>query len=115
MKLLFDHNLSPSLVRRLGEVFPGSDHVFSLRLHEEPDTAIWEFARRAGFIVVSKDADLAEVTMQKGFPQKLVWLRIGNCTKNDIEQLLRNQQAAVSALADDPERGILSLFKKRVE
>ena len=37
MKLLFDHRLSPTLVARLGELFPESDHVWHLGLHDVPD------------------------------------------------------------------------------
>lgn len=36
MKLLFDHHLSPSLVRRLRDLFPGSEHVWNLGLDEAP-------------------------------------------------------------------------------
>jgi len=32
MKLLFDQNVSPTLVGHLNDVFPGSAHVFSLDL-----------------------------------------------------------------------------------
>ena len=81
MKLLFDHNVSPDLIRRLSDLFPGSDHVYHLSLHEEDDPVVWNYAREHGFIVVSKDADFSELSMVKGFPPKLLWLRIGNCRR----------------------------------
>jgi len=34
VKLLYDHNLSPKLVRHLADLFPNSDHLFPLHLHE---------------------------------------------------------------------------------
>ncbi|TXL70998.1 hypothetical protein FHP25_32160 [Vineibacter terrae] len=37
MKLLFDHNLSPALPRRLAEVFPGSMHVAAIGLTHASD------------------------------------------------------------------------------
>jgi predicted nuclease of predicted toxin-antitoxin system len=40
VKLLFDQNVSPDLVRRLADLFPGSEHVFNLELHEVDDGAI---------------------------------------------------------------------------
>lgn len=110
MKLLFDQNVSPDLVRRLRDLFPGSEHVYNLSLHEVDDTALWTFARHNGFIVVSKDADFSELSMLHGFPPKLLWLRVGNCRTADIEHLLRMNHASIQQLTEDADRGILSLF-----
>ena len=45
MKLLFDANLSPKLVGRLGELFPGSEHVFDTGLaRSTSDEKIWKYA-----------------------------------------------------------------------
>lgn len=112
MKLLFDHNLSPDLIRRLAELFPRSNHVYLLNLHEAPDTAVWSYAREHGFIVVSKDADFAEISMVAGFPPKLLWLQIGNCTTDDVETVLRTNYQFIQQLVEDEHRGILSLFRK---
>ncbi len=110
MKLLFDQNVSPSLVILLNDLFPGSDHVYPLNLGEAEDETVWTFARENDFIVVSKDADFSELSMLRGFPPKLLWLRTGNCRTSDIELLIRTNYAFVVQLVEDPERGILSLF-----
>jgi predicted nuclease of predicted toxin-antitoxin system len=57
MKLLFDQNLSPTLVQRLADLFPGSTHTERAGLARSDDVAIWEFCLREGFAVVSKDND----------------------------------------------------------
>ncbi len=44
MKLLFDQNLSPKLVNRLADLFPGSIHVLSVGLDCADDDRIWEYA-----------------------------------------------------------------------
>lgn len=44
MKLLIDQNLSPSLVRRLADLFPDSVHAFALHLGEADDAVLWEYA-----------------------------------------------------------------------
>lgn len=113
MKLLFDHNLSPDLVNRLADLFPESSHVFLLNLHEEEDLVVWDYAREREFIVVSKDADFSELSVLRGFPPKLLWLRIGNCGTEDIESLIRANYAYIVQMIDDDERGILSLLGKR--
>ena len=40
MKLLFDHNLPPSLVTRLADLFPLSEHVFTLGMDRASDLDI---------------------------------------------------------------------------
>jgi predicted nuclease of predicted toxin-antitoxin system len=112
VKLLFDQNVSPDLVRRLEDLFPESAHVFTLNLHEVDDPVLWQFARLNDFIVVSKDADFSELSMIHGFPPKLLWLRIGNCRTIDVENLIRSNFEFIVRLAEDSERGILSLFAR---
>lgn len=57
MKLLFDQNLSPKLVNRLADLFPGSIHVLSVGLDCADDDRIWEYAEQNGFAIVTKDVD----------------------------------------------------------
>ena len=98
MKLLFDHNISPDLILRLHDLFPGSNHVYHLNLHEADDSVLWTFAR--------------ELSMLRGFPPKLLWLGLGNCRTGDIEILIRSNYQSIVQLIEDEERGILSLFGK---
>lgn len=44
MMLLFDHNLSPRLVRNLADLYPNSQHVFLLEMDREDDIKIWDYA-----------------------------------------------------------------------
>jgi predicted nuclease of predicted toxin-antitoxin system len=111
VKLLFDQNTSPDLVEALEDLFPGSAHVFRLQLHESDDATLWEYAREHGFIVVSKDADFSELSMLRGFPPKLLWLRTGNCRTVEIEELIRASVTHIEQLVADADRGILSLFR----
>jgi predicted nuclease of predicted toxin-antitoxin system len=92
MKLLFDHNLSYKLVGRLADLFPASEHVRNVNLHEVDDRPVWEYARANGFAIVSKDEDLHQLSFLYGAPPKVVWVRLGNCTTADIEQAVRRHQ-----------------------
>ncbi len=92
MKLLLDQNISYKLVKRLADVYPGSKHVRQVGLWEADDLAVWDYARDNGFVIVSKDEDFHQRSFLAGSPPKVVWLRLGNCTTQDIEDaLLRNQ------------------------
>lgn len=110
MKLLFDQNLSPRLVERLSDVYPGSVHVMEVGLDRAMDLEIWSYAREHDVAVVTKDADFSEMSVLKGFPPNVVWIRRGNCTTQEIEALLRRQQEVVQSLAEDAESGVIELY-----
>ena len=57
MKLLFDQNLPPCLVKSLADVYPNSEHVCNLNLDQSSDLEIREFAIEHGFTIVTKDSD----------------------------------------------------------
>ena len=59
MKLLFDQNLSPRLVIRLADLFPDSNHVYAFDLDRAQDHEVYEYARREGFMLVTKDAGIS--------------------------------------------------------
>ena len=110
MRLLFDQNLSPRLVERLSDVFPGSAHVADLGLDRADDVAVWEHARSDNYTIVTKDADFGELSVVRGFPPKVVWVRIGNCTTAQIETILRMYQNVIESLQVDPEVGTLVML-----
>ena len=58
MKLLFDQNLSPDLVKRLAELYPDSSHVYQLGLERSSDREICHYALANGFSIVTKDGGL---------------------------------------------------------
>jgi len=109
VRLLFDQNLSPKLVGRLADLFPGSAHVVTLGLDCADDGLIWEHARDQGYAIVTKDADYSSISVVKGSPPKVVWLLIGNCTTAQVEDLFRAHHASLEAFDQDPATGILCL------
>ncbi len=108
--LLFDQNLSPKLIQRLGDIFPDSVHVSQVGLAEALDRAVWEYARTNNLLLVSKDADFSELGSLLGFPPKVIWIRRGNCSTDMIGQLLRENFAMIELLAQDTESNVLVLF-----
>ena len=109
MRLLFDHNLSPRLVTRLGDCFPTSGHVATFGLDQAADVEVWDFARLNNFTLVTKDSDFSELTALRGSPPKVIWLRIGNCTTNQLEALLRSYGPDLDDFAKDPQAAIIEL------
>ncbi len=68
MKLLFDQNLSFKLCQQLVDVFPDSSQARLERLDTATDRALWDHAGRNGFMLVTLDADLAEMATLHGSP-----------------------------------------------
>ncbi len=110
VKLLFDQNLSPKLIEKLTDLYPNSDHLDLLGLGTADDVLVWEHARRNNFVVVTKDADFADLSVLRGFPPKVIWIRRGNCSTANIERILRDHSAEIEDLAADSISGILTLF-----
>jgi predicted nuclease of predicted toxin-antitoxin system len=109
VKLLFDENLSPGLVSRLADLFPSSAHVHECGLGGSNDTAIWDFAAKEDFTIVSKDWDFHDrVVLRTGGP-KVIWLRIGNCSTGQLEELLRSFSPAIEHFNADPTSTLLML------
>ena len=109
MKLLLDNNLSPKLVRQLDALFPDTSHVALLGLDQSSDKVVWQHARDEDYCLVSKDSDFNELLNSKGFPPKVIWIRLGNCTTAQIATLLKNQYQAIQDFLKDAEAGILEL------
>jgi predicted nuclease of predicted toxin-antitoxin system len=110
VKLLFDQNLSPQLVQRLADLYPDSNHVYNLGIDLAPDNEMREYARREGFVIVTKDSDFSDLCILLGFPPKVIWIRRGNCSSIDIEAILRDHNSDIEALGRDEVMGILTLF-----
>jgi len=110
VKLLFDENLSPTLVRRLIDVFPGSAHVHELGLGSADDSTISQYARERDYVVVTKDADFRALRLTFGqSASRVVWIRSGNGSTNAIEQALRSRVQAITAVIED-ETGIVDIL-----
>ena len=109
MKLLFDENLSHTLVRLLADLFPGSIHVREIGLKAADDSVVWEYAKNNGLMIVSKDSDMHQRSFVFGYPPKVVWVRLGNCSTSDVEQLLRRHFATIKAFYEDDYASFLSL------
>lgn len=95
MKLLFDQNLWPRLPRLLADIYADSVHVREIGLRDSGDIVIWEYAKEHGFTIVSKDSDFQQRSLLLGGPPKFIWLRVGNCPVETIEDLLRKHSAAI--------------------
>jgi predicted nuclease of predicted toxin-antitoxin system len=97
MKLLFDQNLSFKLCEQVADVFAGSTQVRLVQLDRADDRAVWDFAGRHNYALVTLDSDFADMAALLGPPPKVIWLRCGNQTTAVIAKLLRSNADAIAA------------------
>ena len=110
MKLLFDQNLSFKLCGRLADLFSQSAQVRLLGLADAGDLAVWEHAKSGSYVLVTQDADFADLAAHYGAPPKVIWLRCGNQPTEVIEERLRQHIEAIVAFESDATAACLEIF-----
>jgi len=74
-----------------------------LGLTNAKDIDIWDYARKNDFVIVTFDADFYDIGLVNGCPPKIVWLRTGNLTTNQVADLLRKRQSQITEFCSQPE------------
>jgi predicted nuclease of predicted toxin-antitoxin system len=109
VRLLFDENLSEQLVSLLADLFPDSLHIRLLHGPGAPDGLLWHVAAEHGCILVTKDEDFERLSISRGAPPKVVWIRLGNCTTQQVAQLLRSRFEVIQRFVAHEEATFLAL------
>ena len=109
MRLLFDEPLSEELVDLLADLFPQSLHVRQIGAGGAADTVVWNIARERGCLLVTKDEDFHRLSVVRGSPPKVVWIRLGNCTTHAVADLLRLHRTSVLLFGEQDEATFLIL------
>lgn len=109
MKLLFDEDLSPKLPSLLADLFPDSLHVRDVGMKGTVDPLVWDYAKDNGFMIVSKDVDMHDLSLVFGNPPKVVWLRLGNCSTTQVANLLRREFEVIKLFHEDESVSLLAL------
>lgn len=109
VRLLFDENLAARLVAEVASEYPDSAHVVAVLGLQAQDESIWDYAKAHGYVLVTKDEDFQRFSVWRGFPPKVVWIRMGNASTRAIADLLRQHVAQVQAFVDHPDAALLPL------
>jgi predicted nuclease of predicted toxin-antitoxin system len=109
MKLLFDENLSPKLPGQLSDLFPNLLHVRDVGMNSTIDPVVWDYAKEHDLMIVSKDADMHDLSLVLGNPPKVIWLRLGNCSTLQVENLRRRDFDSIKLFYEDENLSLLAL------
>jgi predicted nuclease of predicted toxin-antitoxin system len=109
LRLLFDQNLSPALVRELADDYPGSAHVRDFGMAQTGDTQILAFAASGGYVVVTKDGDFADAAAASSEDTRVIWIRLGNCTTREVARAFHEARDRVDDLLSGSGGRVLEL------
>jgi predicted nuclease of predicted toxin-antitoxin system len=86
--LWIDAQLPPALARWLRELGESqADHVEDLGLLKAEDPEIFERARQAAAVIITKDNDFVQIQERRGPPPRLIWVTCGNRSNRDLKDL----------------------------
>ena len=111
MKLLFDQNISFRLLKQIADAYPEARQVKEVGLENSSDSEIWEFARKNNFNIVTFDSDFYDLSVIKGIPPKIIWLRIGNTSKINIAKVLIDNLELIREFIQSPDYKELSCLE----
>jgi len=109
VRLLLDENISPRLAPLLADPYPEPVHVSTANLTSVSDLRIWNFSLENGLVIVTKDRDFQEFSLDMGHPPKVIAITTGNCSTRRIEDLLRTQVIRINNFIEDKSRALLIL------
>ncbi|MBA3704647.1 MAG: DUF5615 family PIN-like protein [Bacteroidetes bacterium] len=109
MNLLFDQNISFKVPKRIQDIFPGAKHLSDLRLEGSKDIDIWEFAKNNNYCIVTYDWDFIDISTLKGFPPKIILLRIGNTSTDNIISKIQADSKLITEFINSPDLAFLEI------
>ena len=92
--LLIDENLPASLASLLP--VPCS-HATDIA-QQPTDSQLWLYARQRDWTILTRDTDFFDRLMIEGPPPKIIWVRLGNIRKAELENLLTRLWPSISTL-----------------
>ena len=109
MKLLFDENISYRILPILKNHFEEVESVINIPSVKE-NLEIWNYAKEMGFTIVTFDEDFYDWQLLRGYPPKIIWLRMGNTPTQPLAEKLIKEKAQIQRLTEDPNLGVLEIY-----
>ena len=89
MTIWIDAQISPAVARWLADRFGvEACHVSGLNLVEASDPTIFDAARRANAIVLTKDRNFVDLVKRRGAPPYIIWITCGNTSNHEMIRIL---------------------------
>jgi len=109
VRLLLDEQLSDALCGLLADDFPDSQHIRLLGFEGASDETVWELAKTHDCILVTKAEDFQRLSVPRGAPPKVLWIRLGNSPTAGVAELLRRHIGDIRDFVHHEESAFLTL------
>lgn len=101
MTVWIDAQLSPALATWFRERFQVTAiAVRDLQLRDATDQQIFQAAREADAVVLTKDGDFLRLLERHGPPPRIVWLTCGNTSNSDLTGILGGRWPVAQQMLD---------------
>lgn len=91
-----DAQLSPKLAPWIKKEFLIECHaVRDLNLINASDTYIFDAARSAHAVVITKDKDFRDLVFQRGIPPQILWITCGNTSNKKTQEILKKSMKTI--------------------
>jgi predicted nuclease of predicted toxin-antitoxin system len=99
MTFWIDAQLPPVLAAWLSQTHGvTATSLKELGLRDASDEEIFQAARRADAIIISKDSDFVDLVSRHGAPPQLLWVTCGNLTNRGLQAVFRKTFTEAVAL-----------------
>jgi predicted nuclease of predicted toxin-antitoxin system len=111
VKLLLNENLSWRMIKKLKPFFDEVVHASELKIIQPADDiSIWNYAKKNGFTIVSKDDDFEKIVLLRKAPPKLIYLKTYNLdTIKLIELMLESKEKIIDFITTN-ENDIFEIY-----
>jgi predicted nuclease of predicted toxin-antitoxin system len=73
------------------------------------DTEIWNYASANGYTIVTQDSDFLNLFEAKGFPPRIVLLRVGNIDRKTAGEILIQTKSSIIEM-ENSDYGLLEIL-----
>lgn len=109
IRFLIDANLPRGI-----EVWQGEKFYFVADIDAEwTDSDIWEYARKNGHTIVTKDADFSHRIIVARPPPRIVHIRVANMRLREFERFINANWKAIRAASENHK--LVNVYKDRIE
>jgi predicted nuclease of predicted toxin-antitoxin system len=109
MRLITDENISWRLKKLIPDwdILPSNEIANQKRL---TDISIWRFAKENQYTILTFDEDFSEIQNLYSYPPKIIWLRTGNVSTQEIASLLIGLKDEIVDFINDNELGMYEIY-----
>lgn len=110
MKLPFDENISYRILKKVKEIFPDSKHTSNISKGLLSDKQIFDYAKAKNLSIVTQDQDFYDLQILYGYPPKIILLRIGNTSTQNILAKLQEKKSELTQFLSNPDFGLIEIY-----